>query len=310
MTAAIVQGNRHTPWYGIGVAGEWGSSFEALTAAGLDFTVRQERLHWNLEDNGIVYEQDAPMFGNVRDTDDRLLGCVTPQYKLIQNVDAFSLIDPFLGNNGVITHAGMTEDGLVFMVAEVGVEAIGGDEYVVNLMCTNSFNTRYPCQVIMTPVRIICQNMYRKIVNDRIFMAKHTMAANNRLKQIAQGGTVEKRVLAFSNVMQQASIRSMSLAQMRTLLAMLFPYPKEKGPREQAYIDRADRLRREFEDVYYDAPDNRAHHGTAVGFIHAYFDYLSHRNPVRNTQQAWNDRRLQGIVSGLDIDMGVLRQAL
>lgn len=310
MTNAIVQGSRQAPWIGIGVSGQWSSSWEALQAAQLDFTVRQEVLYWQKDDPPYVYNEKVPMFANVRDTDDKLLGCVTPQYKIIQNIDAFSLIDPFLNNNGFITHAGMTEDGLCFMIAEIDVRVIGREDYTINLMLTNSFNTRYPCQIIMTPIRIICQNMYRKIVNDRVFLAKHTTTADERLRAIAQGNTIEKKVLAFSNMIDSYQNHRMSTYQFKQLLAMLFPYPKEGGPREETYRIKADEARSAFTDKYFDAPDNRIHQDTAFGFVNAYFDYLSHRSASREVATSWADRRLSGLVSGLDVDTGILKEVM
>lgn len=317
MPNQIVQSTRVAPWLGIGVQGQWESSVDALNAAGLDFDVRQEKLYWQHMDPNdpsgcIYYDEPVPMFANVRNTDDRLLGCVTPQYRIIQNRDAFSLIDPFVqGNDGVITNVGMTEDGLAFMVARVQVNrSIGGEPYEINLMATNSFNTKYPCQIILTPIRIYCQNMYRKLTNDRVFLAKHTTTANERLIALAQGNAVERKVLAFSNIIETYQGKHMSMRQFEALVAMLFPYPKEGGPREQTYRIKADEQRELFKDRYFDAPDNRQHQDTAFGFVNAYFDYLSHRSATRETSMAWADRRLSGLVSGLDVDTKTLHEAL
>ena len=310
MTAITLAAPRRTPWYGIGVSGEWASSAEALEAARLDFVVRQERLHWNREiDDGMFIEEPAPMFGNVRNTDDKLLGCVTPQYRIIQNSKAFSLIDPFL-KHGKIVHAGMTEDGLCFMIAELFVQMIGGENYQINLMVTNSFNARYPCQLIMTPVRIVCQNMYRGLVKDRIFLAKHTTAANDRLRRIASSGVIEKTVYAFSDVVTGSQSKALGPKELQLLVGLLFPYPKKGSEREAAFKARADEQRKKFMEVYYDAPDNLRHHGTGFGFVNAYFDYLSHREPARRTSTTWEDRRLQGLVNGVDINRSVIKAAI
>lgn len=319
MPNTIVQSNRVAPWLGIGVQGQWDNSTEALQAAGLDFDVRQEKLYWKREDkttvnfmNQLVYDEPAPMFANVRNTDDKLLGCVTPQYKTIQNRDAFSLIDPFVqGNGGIITNVGMTEDGLCFMVARVEVaRSIGMEPYEINLMATNSFNTKYPCQIILTPIRIYCQNMYRKLTNDRVFLAKHTLTANDRLREIAQGNAVEKKVLAFKNIIETYQGKHMSSRQLEALVAMLFPYPKEGGPREVTYRLKAEEQRQRFMDQYWDAPDNRKHQENAFGFVNAYFDYLSHRSNTREMSGSWTDRRLSGLVSGNDVDTKALHEAL
>lgn len=306
---------RVAPWLGIGVQGKWDNSHDALVESGLDFDVRQEKLYWKREDRqfaNIVYDEPAPMFGNVRNTDDRLLGCVTPQYKIIQNRDAFSLIDPFIqGNGGTITNVGMTEDGLVFMVARIEVaRSIGMEPYEINLMATNSFNTKYPCQIILTPIRIYCQNMYRKLINDKVFLAKHTMTANERLMAIARGNAVEKKVLAFANIIDTYQGKHMNCGQLDALISMLFPYPKEGGPRELTYKLKADEQRQKFKDQYFDAPDNRKHQDTAFGFVNAYFDYLSHRSSFKDMSGSWQDRRLSGLVSGLDINQQALHEAL
>lgn len=311
MPNVIVQSNRTVPWLGVGVQGQWDNSADALQAASLDFEVRQEKMYWMRDDNGIVYNEPAPMFANVRNTDDKLLGCVTPQYKIIQNKVAFSLIDPFIqGNGGMITNVGMTEDGLAFMVARVQVaRSIGMEPYEINLMVTNSFNTKYPCQIIMVPIRIYCQNMYRKLINDRVFLTKHTTTANERLLQLANGNAVEKKVLAFANVVESYQGKKMSKRQLESLVAMLFPYPKEGGPREQTYRIKTDEQRQLFVDKYFDAPDNRKWQDTGFGFVNAYFDYLSHRSATRETGVAWADRRLSGLVSGLDVNQGALKEA-
>ena len=310
MANAITASSREVPWLGIGAKGEWHSSFEALQAADLDFEVRQEDLYWRRLDQNdpfISYDEKVPMRANVRNEDDRLLGCVTLQYKVIQNSDAFSLIDPFIANSGVITNAGMTEDGLCFMVARVQVErSIGNEPYEIDLMVTNSFNTKYPCQIIMVPIRIYCQNMYRKLINDKVFLAKHTATANDRLIALAQGDAIEKKVLAFKSVIESYQGRHLSKDRLEALIALLFPYPQANSPREQTFRLKADEARENFLDRYYDAPDNRVHHDTAFGFVNAYYDYLSHRPATREMAGSWADRRLSGLVSGNDVSTSLL----
>lgn len=309
--ANLVVSNRVAPWIGVGTSGQWTCSHDALAASQLDFTVRQEDLYWqHVEPSGIVYDEKVPMHANIRNTDDHLLGCVTPQYRVMQNDVAFSIIDPFLANGGIITHAGMTADGLCFMVAEVSAKKFGGEDYQFYLMVTNSFNAKYPCQIIMTPVRIICQNMYRKLMPDKVFLAKHTATANDRIKYIANSNVVDKKIALFGDIVDQAQSRKMDRAKLEMLVAMMFPYPKENGPRELTFKAKADAARQEFLDRYYDASDNVIHHGTAFGFVNAYYDWLSHRDAPRSSNVAWEDRRLQGLVSGDDINMALVKEVM
>jgi hypothetical protein len=92
------------------------------------------------------------------------------------------------------------------------------------------------------------------------------------------------------------------------MIALLFPYPKEAGPREATFKLKADEQRKKFIERYYDAQDNRVHQNTAFGFVNAYFDYLSHREQARNTSYAWADRKLAGLVSGLDVDTSLFKE--
>ena len=63
-------------------------------------------------------------------------------------------------------------------------------------------------------------------------------------------------------------------------------------------------------DVYYDAADNCKFHNKAIGFLNAYYDYISHRNPTKNMSGSWEDRRLSGIVSGNDVKAKVIKAVL
>lgn len=320
MSNNIVSANRTRPWLGIGVSGEWDNSADALAAAGLDFTVHKMETFWNnpceplgddpnLVSNAYVIEESLPMYANVRGTDNKVLGCVTPQYKIIQNSDAFALIDPFL-SNGKITHVGMTDGGLCFMVANVRTDAvIGGEEYEIDIMVTNSFNGSFPCQIIMTPVRIYCQNMYRSLINDKVFLAKHTSTANNRIMGIANGNDIDKKINMFSNIVESSQQKRIDAKKLESLIALLFPFPKP-GPREAAYRERAEENRQMFIDKYYNAADNEDHKGTAFGFINAYYDYLSHRGCQKNMGGRWEDRRLTGLVSGVDVNKSAIKAAM
>ena len=90
------------------------------------------------------------------------------------------------------------------------------------------------------------------------------------------------------------------------ILPVLFPYPKPGGEREQTSKAKVDAMREEFVDRYYCASDNRKFHGRAIGFLNAYYDWLSHRDPRKNMPGSWNDRKLSGIVSGNDVKTKVI----
>ena len=127
---------------------------------------------------------------------------------------------------------------------------------------------------------------------------------------MASSDAIEKKVLAFSNIIGSMQNKKLDSDQLNMLISLLFPFPRTGSPREIAYKVRAEESRQQFIDEFYNAPDNMVHHGSAFGFVNAYYDYLSHRGAARNTNVDWNDRRFSGLVSGLDIDTTLIKQAM
>lgn len=139
--------DREAPWIGVGVSGEWTNYRHALEDANMDFyAVGQEaKTLMNYDESNLVafYETVPGIQVNVREGTNKILGVVSDNYGIVQNEDAFSMLEPFLSAGGVITHAGYTEQGLYFMVLKLRETQILGDTYDVDVMCVNSFNGAY-----------------------------------------------------------------------------------------------------------------------------------------------------------------------
>jgi len=314
--------NREAPWIGVGVKGQWTDPAEALHAGRLDYNVIPKDAKVEIVDpyntgfgaSIVKYETVPGVQVNLQEGTNKILGCVSDRYGIIQNKEAFELLRPFTDAGGIITNVGMTEQGLCFMVLRMRQSNILGDDWDFDVMCTNSFNGMFPCSLIMVPTRIICQNMYRKMMgnHDSLLHVRHGFFAKERI-QAAQSATagVLSFQAAFENQIELAGSKAFDVIDVQNiLLPMLFPYPKPGGTREVMSRERIDMLREEFMDTYYDAPDNTKYHGKALGFINAYYDYLSHRNPTKNMPGSWADRRLSGLISGNDIKTNVIKAAM
>ena len=307
---------REAPWVGIGVKGHWTDYRDALNAAQLGFTVEQKEMFWWRPDfrmPAVVHAEHTPMMANVRSDTQEALGYVTTQYGIIQNEDAFALLEPFTRVGGIITNAGMTEQGLCFMVLRMQQTKFLGDYYDFDVMCCNSFNTKFPLSLIMVPTRIICQNMYRKLMgnNDSILHLRHASHADNRLKAAnAAVNAIDSYVTAFGLSVEKAADKYMDSTEYTKLVELLFPYPKPGNPREQMTKDKVDKMRVEFYDRYYMAPDNVKFHRTGMGFLNAYYDFLSHRDPGKNMPGSWEDQRLSSLVSGSSIKPKIIQACM
>lgn len=323
LNLSTVTRHREAPWIGIGTSGQWTDYREALHDGKLDFAVVPREAKVEVFDpmgtgfgTAIVnYETVPGVQVNLRETDNKILGCVSSQYGIVQNEQAFSLLEPFTQAGGIITNVGMTEQGLAFMVLRMRRQMLEGDDWDFDVMCTNSFNGAFPCALMMVPTRIICQNMYRKLMggsSDSLLHVRHGSMAERRLEAASRvTGNVLNYIASFGATLGMARNNKISSKNIEdNLVPMIFPYPKPGGPREQLSKERVDLLRAEFMSSYYDAPDNRKFHGTGLGFINAYYDYLSHRDPGKCMPGSWKDRRLSGLVSGNDVKVSAIKEAL
>ena len=321
-----VQPQRNVPWLGIGATGNWTDYNEALVAGGLDFNVYDEQLCWwkpsrpldevvaNPGWSGYTSQtEDVEMITTVRGDTNQVLGLVTPRYRIVQNRDAFKIMEQVVAVGGTITNAGMTQQGLCFMVANVMQRTVNGEDYCMYIMATNSFNGAFPIGLIVTPVRIICQNMYRQLMGnkDNVVRMRHETNVMDKLdRQYNVAGALVDYNDCFSAQVLKLAEAKMTVDQYTNLLHMLFPYPAPGGAREQTSIMKIDALREEFTDVYFDAPDNVKWKDCAFGFVNAYYDYLSHAGNTKNMRGSWEDRRLTKLVSGDAVKSNVIREAV
>lgn len=328
MADIVVATHRVAPWIGIGAKGEWDDYHEALHAGGLDFNVYPQDVYWDKPD-GITldeimaspdpalvtgypcYMEKVDLIANVRGDTNQLLGVVTPRYKIVPNEKAFKIMEQVIAAGGVITNAGMTEQGLCFMVARMKNIDVNGDNYEIDFMATNSFNGMFPLALIITPIRIICQNMYRKLMGqaDNVIRMRHETNIDGKLdRQYDILGKFNEYGIGFNAKVMQLAAAPMDADDYTRLLHMLFPYPKPGGARELTTIGKIDALREQFTTDYYGASDNVKFHGSVFGFVNAYYDYLSHAGNTKRTRGSWEDKRLSRLVTGDAVDMHLLKE--
>jgi len=303
----LIPRQRKAPWIGAGKSGSWSSVMDALKDCGLDFQVTALKpsveISKPVPNSNVAYieKKDVPnTWANVRTDTNDIVGVVSDKYSIVQNKIAFSLMQPVLDAGGEITAGGMTEQGLCFMVAQCGKFMTEADEMRVNIMITNSFNGRYPLSVILSPTRIICQNMYRGLTKNRdnVLRIMHGISAADRIEDAKSVmNVVHNGILATQDRVRLANAKAMNKVELKHYLKIAFPMPKVSEELMQVTRERIEEQRERFLDVYYDAPDNQAFHNKCLGFLNAYYDYISHDVPNRKYSD-WEGRRLGKIVDG------------
>ena len=96
---SMFSANRIKPWHYeltkdvTRIIQEAPNSYEALVAAGLDWTVEGKEIY---DANGNVI---SGYKANTRSTDGKVLGVVSTRYQIVQNIDAFQFTDNLIGGD-------------------------------------------------------------------------------------------------------------------------------------------------------------------------------------------------------------------
>lgn len=297
---------RTTPWLGCGVSGSWNNVSDALEDTDLMFKVEQVDA-W--DDRG----QKIPGILVNRRTDTKeILGSTSDKYGVIQNKVGFSLMQPFLDNGGVIEHMGVTEQGMYFAVARFQYQvSFGEDPFDLYVCMMNSFNGKFPLALIITPVRVFCQNLFRKLMHeDMVMHIKHGSLANERIWSVSEASDIIMDYQhKFMANLQEKLVTKRTTYQVKEFIAKMFPYvPADNNhPRHEATNERVDQLRTNFFNSYYMADDNYDYLNTKLGVINAYFDWTTHHESLRG--EVNQDARLGGLLTGKDISTKLLLAA-
>lgn len=299
---------RQAPWIGIGTSGSWTETDEALYYGGLDYEVEQVDAYDDLGNKvpGILVN---------RSRTGAIMGVTSNQYGIVQNRDAFSLLDPFCKAGGVIEHAGMTASGMAFMVMRMPGMAFGfaGDGFELFVCAMNSFNGKYPLALIITPIRVICQNMFRQLMGrgDTALLIKHGRFANDRIISASKASSLLLDYQHdFVDALGEADKEVRADWEVKRFTEKLLPLTPEtpEHPRAKFTNERVLEARREFIDEYYHAPDNYRYEGTRLGVLNAYYDWLTHREPTRRTS-GYNEARFGRLLSGEAVDSKLILSA-
>lgn len=299
---------RTAPWVGCGTSGSWTDVREALRDSGLLYDVEQVKAY---DDHG----NEVPgILVNRKLNTNEIMGTTSDQYGVIQNLDGFGMIDPFIRAGGVIEHAGMTEQGMCFMVMRMQSASFGfaGDDFDLFVCAMNSFNTRFPMAIIITPVRVICQNMFKNLMKrgDTMLNIKHGRLANTRMLSATQAAS---NIINFENdfckELSECAMAKRSVNNVESFIESMFPYGDPNRPQFNTSKEKVDILRDRFMNDYYLAADNANYVGTRLGILNAYFDWISHSEPTRMMQGRYQDRRFSNLMSGTAIKSKLIKEA-
>jgi len=281
---------REKPWHGLGeVLDEAPNSVEALKRSGLDWTVNPIPIY--LEHEGVRLQVDGYV-GNIRSSDQSLLGIVSDRYKIVQNHEAFAFTDLLVGDGDVrYETAGSLKGGRqVWMLARMNRSmSLLGDAFEPYLCFINSHDGTGAVRVLMTPIRVVCQNTLNIALRGarRSWSTPHVGDISARLNT-AQS-TLELADRYIVRLEEEADFlaqKPVSPDRFDEILESLLPIETGSTPRAKASV----LAQRQGIITAYGEDDLQRFRGTAWGVLNAVSDYVGHTTPRRQTASYKSNR--------------------
>ena len=277
---------REKPWHGLGTRVEEApTSADALRLAGLNWTVDRHDVH--LPTGAVIPNYKA----NVRSSDGAVLGVVSDQYKIVQNVDAFAFTDALIGGDVPVRYdtAGSLRGGRkIWLLAKLPDTEIVGDKTEPYLCFSNTHDGSGAIRVCMTPVRVVCNNTLNIALNGakRAWSVRHTGDIQAKLHEarmcLDMANKYMDKLAVYADNLANKTIKDEEIAK---ILDEMFPIAEDSTDREK---QNAKKARTEYMVCYF-APDIAKFKGTAWGALNAMSDMVGHNAPRRQTANYWEN---------------------
>jgi phage/plasmid-like protein (TIGR03299 family) len=244
---------------------------EQLESANMLYEVvkRPTFIQCTTDDGDTYHKQSEHAFTTWRTDTEQELGMVGTGYKVLQNGDAFRVLQPMV-DAGVLTleTAGVLRGGAdAWVLGKFDIEKFGptvrevfGDEVIPYALITNNHNGRRNATVAETPIRVVCANTLGMAEHDmdngraRSVGVRHSENAETKIVEAAEElfvSVVERyEAVAAQYKLLKSTILSRQMFE-RLVLDTVAPDPR-KHPRfnpearmADAVLERAERKRSE-----------------------------------------------------------------
>lgn len=231
------------PWHGLGTqVDHLLTAEEAITASGLDWEVEPVNIFHNYKGARVNIENKKALR---RSSDGRILSVLSPQYKPVQNRQAFGFFDDVVGTGQAkYETAGSLRGGQkIWMLAQVKDSiSVKGDEVRKYLLLLNGHDGTVALKMFFTPVRVVCMNTLTaaEASAKRIetFYAKHTGDVTSRIERAREIlGMTNQFYTQFSERANYLAKQALPTGQMPKLLAAAFGTTGSVRPQDVVNLD-------------------------------------------------------------------------
>lgn len=299
-------GGNQEAWHGFGnvIEADVLTREDALRESGLDWQVSQRPIYTKVGDEETGFSDILlPQYvANIRDTDNKLLGVVGKDYKVVQNSDAFEFVDTLVASGDAKYHtAGSLKEGRrVWMLARVNRDIlIGGEEserIAPFILLTNGHDGFMGVFVAVTPIRVVCWNTlsFALASAKRVWSTRHTKKVHDRMELATEAAETLGLTYKFFDRIEEAGnaliLDKITEKQVENFLTKLIPNPKDAEEGSRTVRTRQEDRDRIF-NIYRNEENLANIRGTKWGVFQAVTQFHDHLKPVRLSSSLDEDVR-------------------
>ena len=291
-------------WHQLGTVTDQALSAEdALRIAQLDWQVTKQRL-LAIAPNGLRYPVEnrfATMRQNPVTGEYEALGVVGPQYHIIQNHQAFAVLNDIVGAaQAHFETAGSLNGGRkVFVTLKLPAHLhFGGKErHDLYLLASTTHDATGALMLAATPVRVVCANTESLAFRQarRTYSIRHTVSAQGRIAQAREALDLTfAYTTAFQEEVEKLLSQTYTEAKFEQLVEQLLPLPREATDLSKRHVqERRTRLL-----GLWHAPTQDGIRDTAWGALQSVIEYADWYAPVRAQDSEKAVARASRVVNG------------
>lgn len=270
---------------------------EVMVRGGLNWPVVQRRVFFSMNDQLF----DTGKVVNVRADNGAQLGFVSAGYSLVQNREAFDLLEYVSGSSLSVERAGSFGGGRIAFIEAKRPDdmVILGDRVSRYVLFVNTFDGSGSLRVVLTNIRVICKNtltaalkgadryvsfLHRGNVAEKIEDARRVLVASAEYDEV------------FARDAEALSKIRISREGVNRVLDAVFPMDADPVSQKRK-LDNIVRIRDNFVECL-NAPDLYDHRSSAWGVYNAFADLAFHGGTVVRQTARTSERPMVEAVNG------------
>lgn len=280
-------------WHGLGqIVNKAMTVEQAMRLANLDFNVELRPVYIKMGKQEVRIDNK---FATVRTDEGTPLGVVGQRYNVIQNVDAFTFFDYVKQEEKAIfeTAGALGKGERVFITAKMpetieirGLKLPNGQKDIteVYVLLTLAHDGSSAIKVVVTPVRVVCNNTLTAALNKnyKSISIRHTASATGKLDEARQLlGIYKKEIQNMNTNFNVLSSKFVKDSVVKELIEQVFKSQVEDSTRAQ-------NIRDGVFNSYKNGVGQKGIIGTAWGALNGISYYLNHDKKYSSTEKLFD----------------------